>query len=103
MARPGGRDKGLFQRPSGSDVWWVRWRGVDGKYHRKKVGAKSLATAEYKRMCGRVAIEVATPKARAAATLTVAGLVERYAEHAKTNLTNWRLAACLSRQTIPSQ
>ena len=44
-------------------------------------------------MCGRVAIEVATPKARAAATLTVAGLVERYAEHAKTNLTNWRLAA----------
>ncbi|MGC9200182.1 MAG: hypothetical protein ACP5E5_14835 [Acidobacteriaceae bacterium] len=35
--------RGVWERESGSDVWWIRFRDTDGKLHREKVGRKSDA------------------------------------------------------------
>jgi hypothetical protein len=35
--------RGLRERESGSGVWWIRYRGVDGVLRREKVGRKSDA------------------------------------------------------------
>lgn len=47
MARPGGKDRGLFERPKGSGIWWVRYHDHRGKERREKVGSKSAARQLY--------------------------------------------------------
>jgi integrase/recombinase XerD len=42
MARPGGKDRGLFQR-KGSKDWWIRWQCHLGHDHQEKIGTKSFA------------------------------------------------------------
>jgi integrase len=42
MARPGGKDRGLFQR-KGDKAWWIRWQCHLGHDHQEKVGSKSFA------------------------------------------------------------
>ena len=49
MARHGSKDRGLFERPRGSGVWWIRYFDVSGREHREKVGAKSLARRLYEK------------------------------------------------------
>ena len=47
MARLGGKDRGLFERPKGSNTWWIRWTDQFGREHREKVGSKSNALKVY--------------------------------------------------------
>jgi integrase len=49
MARKDGKDRGLFERPAGSGVWWIEWHDQDGGRHREKVGPKSLAREAYQK------------------------------------------------------
>ena len=42
-------DRGIFERPKGSKVWWIRYACQYGHIHREKVGPKGLAKAEYER------------------------------------------------------
>lgn len=49
MARPGGMDRGLYERVKGSNVWWVCWFDSDGKKHREKAGTKSAARVLYQK------------------------------------------------------
>ena len=37
--------RGLWERETGSGIWWIRFRDADGKLHREKVGRKSDAEA----------------------------------------------------------
>lgn len=48
MARAGGKDRGLFERPKGSDIWWVRYTDTNGVEHREKAGMKRAAQTLYK-------------------------------------------------------
>ena len=48
MARINSKDKGVFERPSGSGIWWVRYT-VNGKEVRRKIGRKTDAKAFYTR------------------------------------------------------
>ena len=48
MARVGSKDKGVFERPEGSGVWWVRYTW-NGKEVRRKIGRKTDAKAFYTR------------------------------------------------------
>ena len=41
MAREGGKDRGLFERPAGSGVWWIRYHDALGRERREK--ARSAA------------------------------------------------------------
>ncbi len=45
MARKGGRDRGLFERPKASGVWWIRYWDAEGGEHAEKGGNKSGARA----------------------------------------------------------
>jgi integrase len=38
--------RGVFERPLGSDIWWISYF-ADGQHHREKVGARSSAIAAY--------------------------------------------------------
>ena len=49
MARKQGKDRGLFERPPGSGIWWVRYFDHHGREHREKIGAKGLARRVYEK------------------------------------------------------
>jgi len=40
-------DRGLFERPRGSGVWWARYHDEHGREHRERVGPKALARKVY--------------------------------------------------------
>jgi len=42
-----GKDRGIFERPKGSGIWWVRYADNFGRIHREKVGPKGLARDVY--------------------------------------------------------
>lgn len=79
MARKAGEDRGLFERPAGSGVWWVRYVDAEGREHREKVGGKSAARKVYEQRRTEIRLHKFDPGAVARRrVLTVAGLVERY-------------------------
>ena len=43
------RTRGVFERPAGSDIWWVRYTDEHGRLHRERVGSKSLALKVYRK------------------------------------------------------
>lgn len=47
MARSNSQTRGIFERPKGSGVWWVRWTCRYGHDHREKIGPKGLAKDQY--------------------------------------------------------
>jgi len=49
MARKGNQDRGLFERPKDSGIWWVRYMGPDRGEHAERAGTKSEARALYMR------------------------------------------------------
>jgi integrase len=44
-----GQPRGLFERPKGSGVWWVRYHDQHGREHRERVGPKGLAADVYRK------------------------------------------------------
>jgi integrase len=49
MARKDGKDRGLFERPGGSGIWWIHYHDAEGRKHREKVGKKGLARKLYEK------------------------------------------------------
>jgi len=49
MARPNSRDRGLYEHPKGSGVWWICYFDQAGRRHREKVGPKGLARKLYEK------------------------------------------------------
>ena len=43
------RTRGVFERPAGSDIWWVCYFDENGRKHREKVGPKKLALKVYQK------------------------------------------------------
>jgi integrase len=44
-----GKDRGIFERPKASGLWWVRYADNFGRIHREKVGPKGLAKTVYQK------------------------------------------------------
>ncbi len=51
----GAKSRGLFERPKGSGVWWVRYADEHGRMHREKVGRKALALKVYQKRKNEIA------------------------------------------------
>ena len=49
MMAQGRKVRGIFERPKGSGVWWVRYCDQYGRLHREKVGPKGLAKEVYQK------------------------------------------------------
>ncbi len=43
------RERGVFERPAGSSIWWVCYFDEHGRRHREKVGTKALALKVYRK------------------------------------------------------
>src|SRR3990172_179850 len=43
------KERGIFERPKDSGVWWVRYADDNGRIHREKVGSKSRAKTLYEK------------------------------------------------------
>lgn len=77
MARPGKKDRGLFQRPPGSGIWWIRWADALGKEHREKIGKKSSAQKAYEKRKTQVREGKKLPELNRR-ELTVGDLLDQY-------------------------
>jgi len=54
IVRPGRKasskkQRGVYERPKGSNVWWILYYDQFGKRHREKVGPKGLAITAYQK------------------------------------------------------
>jgi integrase len=49
MARRGNQNRGLFERPKGSDIWWIRYAGPDHREHMERGGTRTEARALFSR------------------------------------------------------
>jgi hypothetical protein len=49
MARPVKKQRGIFERPKGSGVWWICYFDQNGKKHREKVGLRQTAISAYRK------------------------------------------------------
>ncbi len=45
--KPPQKERGIFEKPKGSGVWWVRYHDEQGHEHREKAGPKALARQVY--------------------------------------------------------
>ncbi|MBS2038118.1 site-specific integrase [bacterium] len=79
MARAKGEDRGLFERPKDSGVWWIRWTDQFGQEHREKVGKKSAAQSLYKKRKNdaREGVKLGAPLNRRQ-VVTVKDLLDQY-------------------------
>ncbi len=85
-------DRGLFQRPKDSGIWWIRYADKSGIIHREKVGPKSLAQDAYNKRKtqireGKFFPEMVKPK-REILFREMAKLFIN--EHAKVNKKSWK-------------
>jgi len=47
MPREIKKQRGIFERPKGSGIWWICYAGIDGQLHREKVGMRQAAINVY--------------------------------------------------------
>lgn len=84
MARPDGKDRGLFERPKDSGVWWIRYSDSLGQEHREKVGPKSMARKRYEQRKTEVRQNKFEPEAvTRRATWTIAKMLAHFREQRK--------------------
>ncbi len=67
--------RGVFERPSGSGVWWILYY-VDGKRRREKVGRKSDAAKLYQVRKASGSIGQKLPELRRTRKITIADLAD---------------------------
>jgi integrase len=65
MARKDGRDRGLYEQPKGSGVWWILYYDRDHREHSEKGGNKSEARALLERRKTEVRLGKWLPSAKA--------------------------------------
>ena len=87
MARPEGKDRGLFERPKDSGVWWIRWADRFGKEYREKAGTKSAARSLYQARKAAVLQGQKLPEL-GRRPLLVSDIIDRYLPEFVTNKKN---------------
>ncbi|MFN8611585.1 MAG: site-specific integrase [Vulcanimicrobiota bacterium] len=88
-------ERGLFQRPPGSGIWWIRYHDENGKEKRQKIGSKSVAKRAYLHKKAEALRFKALPHERPVVVvpkerISISSLVDRYAEMTRVNLRNWK-------------
>jgi integrase len=62
MGRPIKKQRGIFERPKGSGVWWVLYYDQNGKRHREKAGMRQSAISVYQKRKAEIREGVFFPK-----------------------------------------
>jgi integrase len=74
-----GKVRGIYEKVSGSGIWWCRWADGAGKIHREKRGARGSAIAVYrKRKLAVLEGQLLPGKVRQAKMPTLAEFAQRF-------------------------
>ncbi len=74
------RPRGVFERPRGSGIWWVRYADENGRIHREKVGPKSLALEVYRKRKTEIAERRFFPERIRRRDVQLADMIDDYLE-----------------------
>ena len=86
------KHRGIFERPKGSGIWWIRYADQFGKIRREKVGPKSLAIAAYRKRKTEIREGKFFPeKIRGRREMLFQHMAKLYLEeHSKVNNRSWK-------------
>ncbi len=91
MARKDGKDRGLFEKPAGSGIWWICYFDLRGQKHREKGGSKAAARQLYLRRKAEVAEGRHQPPAlRRKQIITLAEAIDQYIQVTGKGKRSWR-------------
>ena len=79
------KERGIFQRPVGSGVWWVNYY-AEGKQHREKVGRRGDAIKLYQKRKADARRKLKLPELVPGKVVRFADLSAMAVEHAETHL-----------------
>ncbi len=82
----GPKQRGVFERPADSGVWWVRYVDETGLLHREKVGSKSLALKVYQKRKNEVQERRFFPERIRQRDVRLAEAIDSYMERTKGRL-----------------
>ena len=72
-------DRGLFQRPKNSGIWWIRYHDESGREHREKIGrSKTLARKAYQKRKTEIQEKRFFPERIRRREILVADYIEKY-------------------------
>ena len=86
----GRRKRGIFERPKGSRMWWVRYADEHGRLHREKVGPKGLALKVYQKRKTEVQERRFFPDRFRRREVTLADAIDDYLARIKGRLRSYR-------------
>ena len=84
------RTRGVFERPKGSDIWWVRYADENGRLHREKVGPKGLALKVYTKRKNEIQERRFFPERIRQRDVLLKDMIDDYLKRAKGTLQSYR-------------
>ncbi len=82
--------RGIFERPKGSGVWWVRYHDDGGNEHREKVGPKALAVKVYQKRKTEIREGRFFPESIRRKDRPLAEMIDDYLSRVKDRLRSYR-------------
>ncbi len=82
--------RGVFERPIGSGIWWVRYADENGREHREKVGPKRLATAVYQKRKNEIRERRFFPETIRRREALLSDVIDDYLKRVKGQLRSYR-------------
>jgi integrase len=76
--KSGPQGRGVFERPTGSGIWWARYHDEQGREHRERVGPKGLAGEVYRKRKTEIAERRFFPERIRRREVRLAELVDDY-------------------------
>jgi len=87
---PKRRSRGVFERPAGSGVWWIRYADEHGRIHREAVGRKTLARKAYQKRKNEVQERRFFPEQIGRRDVLLAEMIKDYLATAKGRLRSYQ-------------
>jgi site-specific recombinase XerD len=84
------RERGIFERPAGSGVWWVRYADENRRVHREKVGPKALALKVYRKRKTEVTERRFFPEQIRWRDVLLSKIIDDYLKRAENTLRSYR-------------
>ncbi len=82
--------RGVFERPAGSGVWWVCYFDEHGRRHREKVGPKGLAQDVYRKRKNDIRESRFFPEDIRRREVLLADMIDDYLDRVKGKLRSYR-------------
>jgi len=78
MPREIKKQRGIFERPKGSGIWWISYAGIDGQLHREKVGMRQAAINVYQLRKTQIRLGKFAPEDSKHKSINLAEIIDDY-------------------------